>query len=73
MQTLLITLVMMSIVILLLGVRAFFFKKWGFPNTHVDGNKALTDMGLTCHRHQHQEAQHQENLFDKIAKAERVE
>lgn len=72
-KTLLLTLVLVAIVVLLLGIRVFFTKKWGFPNTHVDGNKALTDKGLSCHRHQHIMAQHEENLFDRIAKEERIE
>ncbi|MDN4753538.1 hypothetical protein QYZ87_03205 [Porphyromonadaceae bacterium W3.11] len=72
-QTLLLTLTIVAIVILLLGVRVFFTKRWGFPSSHVDDNKKLTDMGLSCHRHQHHLAQTEENLFDRIAKEERVE
>lgn len=41
-KLLMITLVMVAMVVLLLGVRVFFTKRWGFPNTHVDGNEALT-------------------------------
>lgn len=72
-QILLLSIALMAMVILLLGVRVFFTKRWVFPNTHVDGNKALVDKGLSCHRHQHQLAQARENLFDRIAKEERVE
>lgn len=65
-KLLMITLVMVAIVVLLLGVRVFFTKRWGFPNTHVDGNEALTSRGLSCHRHQSKEALHHKNLADRL-------
>lgn len=68
--TLILTLAIVALAVLLLGVRVFFTRHWGFPNTHVDGNPALEAKGLSCHRHQHQEAQHRQNLFDKIASEE---
>ena len=69
--TLILTLSLVAIAVLLLGVRVFFTHRWGFPNTHVDGNAPLEAKGLSCHRQQHQEAQKRQNLFDKIAEQER--
>lgn len=65
-QVLLITLVLVGVAVLLLGVRVFFTKKWGFPNTHVDGQPKLRAQGLSCHRSQHREAQAHRNLFERI-------
>lgn len=70
--TLTITLIAVAISVLFLGIRVFFTKRWGFPNTHVDGNKALEDKGLSCHRNQHREAQRRENLFDRIERESRL-
>ena len=58
-KILLITLVVVAICVLLLGVRVFFTKRWGFPNTHVEGQPKL-------------EVRHQ-NLFDRVAKEERIQ
>ncbi len=66
-QILLITLLLIGVAVLLLGFRVFFTKKWGFPNTHVDGQPKLREQGLSCHRRQHREAQTHKNLFDRIA------
>lgn len=46
--TLLFTLVIVLLSVLLLGIRIFFFKGKGFPNTHIGGNKALQKKGIVC-------------------------
>lgn len=66
-QMLVITFVAVAIVVLLLGVRVFFTKRWGFPNKHVDGNKALTDKGLKCYRSQATEMIRHKNLAERVA------
>jgi len=38
--------------VLLMGFKVFFTKNGKFPNTHVEGNKALRDKGITCVRSQ---------------------
>ncbi|MDO5036090.1 MAG: hypothetical protein Q4D93_03920 [Porphyromonas sp.] len=63
---LIVTLVAVAVAILLLGIRVFFTKRWGFPSSHVDGNKPLTDRGLSCHRHQSQEVLHHKNLAERL-------
>ena len=72
-KILLITLVVVAICVLLLGVRVFFTKRWGFPNTHVEGQPKLEEQGITCHRHQHKDAVRHQTLFDRLAKEERIQ
>ncbi len=43
------TLLIVTICILLLGIKVFFVKGGKFPNGHVSGNKALRDRGLVVH------------------------
>ncbi len=38
--------------VFLMGFKVFFTKDGKFPNTHVEGNKALRDRGITCVRSQ---------------------
>ncbi len=72
-QILLITLLVVAICVLLLGVRVFFTRHWGFPNLHVEGQPKLEEKGLTCHRHQHKDAVTHRNLFDRIAEEDRLQ
>ncbi|MDD7438447.1 MAG: hypothetical protein PUK66_06425 [Bacteroidales bacterium] len=72
-QTLLVALVVVGLCVLLLGIRVFFTKRWSFPNTHVEGQPKLEEQGLTCHRHQHKDAQRHKNLFDRIEQEERLQ
>jgi len=37
-----------GIAVLLLGIRVFFVKGGKFPNSHIEGNKALRDKGICC-------------------------
>ena len=47
-QVVLYSLVIVGIAILLLGIRVFFVKDGKFPNSHIEGNKALRDKGICC-------------------------
>jgi len=47
-KTLLISLAVLLIAVLLLGIRVFFVKGGKFPNTHIGGNKAMRERGITC-------------------------
>lgn len=69
-QLLIITLLLVGLSVLLLGVRVFFTKRWGFPSSHVDAQPELRKRGMTCHRNQHREAQQHKNLFDRIKEQE---
>ena len=42
------TVLLVGIAILLLGIRVFFVKGGKFPNSHVEGNNALKDIGICC-------------------------
>lgn len=55
--TILITVLIVAICGVLLGVKILFVKGGKFPNTHVSGNKALRDKGITCVQSQDREAQ----------------
>ncbi|MBR8703745.1 hypothetical protein [Porphyromonas levii] len=72
-ETLLVTLAVVAICVMLLGFRVFFTKKWSFPNSHVEGQPKLEEQGITCHRHQHKDAQRHRNLFDRIRQEERLQ
>lgn len=67
---LLITLILVAIAVSLLCIRIILQKGGKFPNTHVSGNKALTDKGLSCHTSQHYDAQHHKNLADRVREQE---
>ena len=58
-QTLLVSLVLVFIVVLLLGIRVFFTKSGKFPNTHIGGNKAMRERGITCAKSQDVAMYHQ--------------
>lgn len=47
-QVLLYTLLIVGIAVVLLGIRVFFIKGGQFPNSHVEGNKALREKGIHC-------------------------
>ncbi len=51
---------------LLLSVKVILKKGGAFPNTHVGGNKALTDKGIRCSKSQHREAVNHRNLADRL-------
>lgn len=50
MKIVLVTLVLVLAAVLLLGIRVFFVKGGRFPNTHIHGNRAMRDRGITCAR-----------------------
>lgn len=67
-KTLLIGAVLLFVAILLMGMRVFFTKSGKFPNTHVGGNKAMRDRGITCATSQAREAYRKESPVLKILK-----
>ncbi len=68
--TILITVLIVAICGVLLGVKILFVKGGKFPNTHVSGNKALTDRGVTCVQSQDREAQKKQRFsFAEIEKS----
>ena len=48
MKLLVLCIALLGISVLLLGIRVFFVKGGKFPNTHIHGNKAMQDEGISC-------------------------
>lgn len=48
MQVFLIAVGLVAIALLLLGMKIFFVKGGEFPNTHIGGNKNMSDKGIYC-------------------------
>lgn len=68
--TILITLLIVAISLILLGVKILFVKGGKFPNTHISGNKALRDKGITCVQSQDREAQKKHRFsFGELGKS----
>lgn len=66
--TLLFTVIILVICVVLLSVKVLLKKGGRFPNTHIDGNKALGKKGIHCARRQHQEETRKKNLYERIEK-----
>ncbi len=45
---LLLSIVLMGIVFVLMAIRIILQKNGKFPNSHIGGNKALNEKGITC-------------------------
>ena len=56
-QPIIISIIGLGIAIMLMGVRVFFTKKGPFLNTHVSGNQAMKDRGITCASSQERDIQ----------------
>ena len=67
-KTLLIGMILLFVAFLLMGIRVFFTKKGEFPNTHVGGNKALTDRGIHCASTQDAEMRAKNSPIEKMLK-----
>jgi hypothetical protein len=50
--------------ILLMGYRVFFTKDGKFPNTHVEGNKAMRQRGIGCVKSQDRAEQKRKNILE---------
>ncbi|WP_085535726.1 hypothetical protein [Massilibacteroides vaginae] len=64
--TLLLTVIILVISIILLCVNIILKKNGEFPNTHVSGNKALRDRGISCAQSQHAHANSKKNLYERL-------
>ena len=65
-----VSLLFVSLAVVLLAVGVIFKKNGRFPNTHVGGNRAMQQRGISCHTSQHKEAQHHQSLAERIASQE---
>ena len=54
--TLLIAVLIVTICLILLGIKIIFVKGGKFPNTHIGASKAMRDRGINCVQSQDREA-----------------
>ncbi len=47
-QVILLSIVLMGIIFFLFSIRIILQKNGKFPNSHIGGNKALSDKGIQC-------------------------
>jgi len=64
--TVLITIIILLICVVLLAIKVLLIKGGTFPNTHVEGNKALGKKGISCAKTQALEASRHKNLEDLL-------
>ena len=65
-----VSLLAVGLAVLLLAVGIIFKKNGRFPTTHVGGNRAMRERGISCHTSQHKEAQSHQNLAERVASHE---
>jgi hypothetical protein len=66
MSVLIITIIILTISIFLLSIKVIVKKDGKFPNTHVSGNKALRDRGITCIKSQDRDMIKHKNLEERM-------
>ena len=71
-KTLVLGIAILFIAILLMGVRAFFDRKGGFPSIHIEDSKAMQERGISCATSQDAELRQRESLIEKILKQENL-
>jgi len=64
--TSLIAIIILLLCIGLLSAPVLFKKGRKFPNTHIEGNKALGEQGISCARAQDYEQRRRKTLEDRI-------
>ena len=68
--TLLFTVIILVISVVLLSIKVLLKKGGRFPNTHIEGNRALGKKGICCAKTQHKRDSLRKNLYDKIKEIE---
>ena len=66
--TIIITSIILGMLVVLLGLKIFFVREGKFPDTHVDGNKALMEKGITCAKSQDRADRQRKDLYELIEK-----
>ncbi|OAV67237.1 hypothetical protein Barb4_02541 [Bacteroidales bacterium Barb4] len=64
--TLLLTLFILAVCTALLAIKVLVKKEGRFPDTHLDGNKALRAQGIHCAKAQHREAVRRKTLAELL-------
>lgn len=70
-KVIIIAAILLFIAILGMGVRIFFTKKGTFPNTHIGGNKYLSEKGIHCASTQDWEMRTRVNPMDEVLKSDK--
>lgn len=65
-KTILVAIVVLSIGILLMGIKIFFTKKGSFPSLHISDSQPMKDRGISCATSQDKEALRRESIVEKI-------
>ena len=65
-KLLFITFTIILISVVLLSIKVILKKNGRFPNTHIEGNKALAKKGIFCARTEHAIQVRHKNLVDKL-------
>ncbi|WP_277464398.1 hypothetical protein [Parabacteroides sp. PF5-6] len=68
--TLLLTGIIIVICVALLAIKVIVKKGGEFPNTHVSGNKALREKGISCTKTQQRQAERHKNLEERMKEAQ---
>lgn len=69
---LLVSVILISIAVLLLSIKILLVRGGRFPNTHVGGQKAMQDRGISCHTSQHRQAIERRNLAERLAEQQEL-
>lgn len=64
--TLLFTVIILVISVVLLSIKVLLKKNGRFPNTHIEGNRALAKHGIFCARTMHRLDVKRKGLYDII-------
>lgn len=60
-KTILLAVLVLAVCLVLMSVTILLRRNGRFPNTHVSGNKALRDKGITCVQSQDFEVRHKKH------------
>ena len=67
-KTLLLTVIIIVISVVLLCIKVLFKKNGRFPNTHIEGNKALRGKNIYCAKTEDRLQYEHKNLFERLQK-----
>lgn len=71
-KTIIISIILLSIGIILMGIKVFFTKKGNFPNTHISGSQAMKDRGISCATSQMTQAYNQTSPIQELLKSDNI-
>ncbi len=65
-KILLLTVIILVICLLLMSVKVIFLKNGRFPNTHIEGNRALGKKGIYCAKTMDRLEGRRRNLYERL-------